>query len=138
MKVLIGVDPHKASVAVAALDEAKGQLLEGASFPQSHTGLRALERWAQRFPERRPKRWRTPEASVATWRGGWQPQASRWWTCRPSSRRGCAYSRVATLARTTDSMPSPPRWPHRATKGWCPSIPRLARRCYDSFLRGAY
>jgi len=53
MKVLIGVDPHKASLAVAALDEAKGQLLERASFPQDRAGLRCLERWARRFPERR-------------------------------------------------------------------------------------
>jgi transposase len=53
MKVLIGVDPHKGSVAVAAVDEAKGQLLERAAFPQSPAGLRALERWARRFPERR-------------------------------------------------------------------------------------
>jgi transposase len=53
MKVLIGVDPHKASLAVAAVDEAKGQLLERASFPQNRAGLRALERWARRFPERR-------------------------------------------------------------------------------------
>ena len=34
MKVLIGVDPHKASVAVAAVDEASGELIERASFPQ--------------------------------------------------------------------------------------------------------
>src|SRR5215203_5681164 len=53
MKVLIGVDPHKGSVAVAAVDEATGELLERAGFPQSHSGLRALERWAKRFPERR-------------------------------------------------------------------------------------
>src|ERR671921_1378069 len=53
MKVLIGVDPHKASLAVAALDEATGELLERASFPQSRVGLRSLERWAERFPERR-------------------------------------------------------------------------------------
>ncbi|CAA9443118.1 MAG: Mobile element protein [uncultured Rubrobacteraceae bacterium] len=53
MKVLIGVDPHKASVAVAAVDEAAGELLERASFPQDRAGLRALERWAKRFPERR-------------------------------------------------------------------------------------
>src|SRR5215210_7272232 len=59
MKVLIGVDPHKGSVAVAAVDEAAGELVERASFPQSRAGLRALERWAKRFPERRPKRWRT-------------------------------------------------------------------------------
>src|SRR5918993_293695 len=53
MKVLIGVDPHKTSVAVAAVDEAAGELLEHASFPQDRTGLRAIERWAKRFPERR-------------------------------------------------------------------------------------
>jgi transposase len=53
MKVLIGVDPHKASLAVAAVDEATGQLLERASFPQDRAGLRALERWARRFAERR-------------------------------------------------------------------------------------
>jgi hypothetical protein len=35
MKVLIGVDPHKASVAVAAVDEAEGELVEHASFPQN-------------------------------------------------------------------------------------------------------
>ena len=70
MKVLIGVDPHKKSVAVAAVDEAKGELLERAGFPQSHSGLRALERWAKRFPERRPKRWRTLAVSEGTWRGG--------------------------------------------------------------------
>src|SRR5215204_217319 len=53
MKVLIGVDPHKASVAVAAVYEAGGELLERASFPQNRAGLRSLERWATRFPERR-------------------------------------------------------------------------------------
>jgi hypothetical protein len=68
MKVLIGVDPHKASLAVAVLDEAKGELLERASFPQDRAGLRSLERWVKRFPERRPKRWRTPAGSVGTWR----------------------------------------------------------------------
>ena len=44
MKVLIGVDPHKASVALAAVDEAKVELLERASFPQNRSGLRAIER----------------------------------------------------------------------------------------------
>src|SRR5215211_632954 len=53
MKVLIGVDPHKASVAVAVVDEATGELLERARFSQNRTGLRSLERWARRFPERR-------------------------------------------------------------------------------------
>jgi transposase len=53
MKVLIGVDPHKGSVAVAVVDEALGELIERASFPQDRAGLRALERWARRFPGRR-------------------------------------------------------------------------------------
>jgi transposase len=53
MKVLIGVDPHKESVAVAAVDEATGELLERAGFPQDRASLRALERWAKRFPQRR-------------------------------------------------------------------------------------
>src|SRR5215203_2089382 len=53
MRVLIGVDPHKTSVAIAAVDEATGELLERAGFPQDRAGLRSLERWARRFPERR-------------------------------------------------------------------------------------
>ncbi len=52
MKVLIGVDPHKAANAVAALDE-HGEVLECAEFSADRRGLRALERWAKRFPERR-------------------------------------------------------------------------------------
>ena len=43
MKVLIGVDPHKASVALAVVDEVLGELIECASFPQNRSGLRALE-----------------------------------------------------------------------------------------------
>jgi transposase len=53
MKVLIGVDPHKASVAVAVIEEAVGELVECASFLQNRAGLRSLQRWAKRFPERR-------------------------------------------------------------------------------------
>jgi transposase len=53
MQVLIGVDPHKASIALAVVDEVVGELVERASFPQNPSGLRAIERWAKRFPERR-------------------------------------------------------------------------------------
>ena len=53
MKVLIGVDPHKTSLALAAVNEEAGELLELASFPQDRSGLSSLERWAKRFPERR-------------------------------------------------------------------------------------
>ena len=52
MEVLIGVDPHKATNSVAAIDES-GELLEHASFPSSRHGLRALRAWAKRFEKRR-------------------------------------------------------------------------------------
>ena len=45
-KVLIGVDPHKATNAVAVIDE-HGELLERAEFSADRQGLRALERWAR-------------------------------------------------------------------------------------------
>ena len=88
MKVLIGVDPHKGSVAIAVVDEAMGELVERASFPQNRAGLRALERWAKRFPERR---WAVENA------GGlgrylaarcWQRPASLWLTFHPSFQHG--------------------------------------------------
>ncbi|HZF59558.1 MAG TPA: IS110 family transposase [Rubrobacter sp.] len=60
MKVLIGVDPHKASVAVAVVDEATGKLVERAAFPQDRcAGLRALQRWA---PAGRKRRWAVENA----------------------------------------------------------------------------
>ncbi len=112
MKVLIGVDPHKASVAVAVIDEVVGEFVECATFPQNRAGLRTLERWAKRFPERGG--WAVENAGGlggGTWPRGWQRPARRWWTCRPSFRHGCECSlaSLATPARTMDSMPSPPR-----------------------------
>src|SRR5215203_7319721 len=53
MKVLIGVDPHKGSVAVAVVDESADEFVERASFPQDRAGLRSLQRWAAQYPERR-------------------------------------------------------------------------------------
>ncbi len=52
MKVLIGVDPHKATNAAVAIDE-HGEVVGQAAFPANRGGIRALERWAKRFPERR-------------------------------------------------------------------------------------
>ena len=51
MEVLIGVDPHKAAHAVAAVDQ-RGELLEHASFGAGRSGLRSLMLWAKRFPKR--------------------------------------------------------------------------------------
>jgi transposase len=52
MEIVIGVDPHKATNVVAAIDE-QGELVGQETFPANRKGLRTLERWAKRFPERR-------------------------------------------------------------------------------------
>jgi hypothetical protein len=65
---LIGVDPHKGSVAVAAIDEALGELLERASFPQDHLGLRALENAGPNAIPSAVGRWRMQAGSVLSWR----------------------------------------------------------------------
>jgi hypothetical protein len=63
MKVLIGVDPHKASVAVAAVEEATGELLELASFPQDlEKALGYSNAGRGGFPSV-DGRWRTPAGS---------------------------------------------------------------------------
>jgi hypothetical protein len=59
MKVLIGVDPHKASVAVAVVDEAVGELIECASFPHNRAGLRAFEDAGRNGSPSVVGRWRT-------------------------------------------------------------------------------
>ncbi len=52
MEVVIGVDPHKATNVVAAIDE-QGELVGQQTFPANRKGLRALQRWAKGFPQRR-------------------------------------------------------------------------------------
>ena len=47
MEVLIGVDPHKATNVVAAVDE-QGEVVGQENFPANRKGMRALERWAKR------------------------------------------------------------------------------------------
>ena len=102
MKVLIGVDPHKASVALAAVDEDLGELLERAAFPQNRDGLRSLERWARRFPERRPKRWRTP----AAWsRNTAEHDAATVPPARPHSRRLVPRAGAPGRARANHPFP---------------------------------
>ena len=65
MKVLIGVDPHKMSLAVAAVDEATGELLERATFPQDRAGLRPSSAGLSASPSV-VGRWRTPVVWVGT------------------------------------------------------------------------
>ena len=137
MKVLIGIDPHKASIALAVVDEVLGELLECASFPHNRAGLRALERSGRSGSPSVVGQWRTPVVSVDTWQGGWQRSASRWWTCRPSFLRECGCSLPATPARTMSWTLWPPRWPPGATGGCLRSIPRPNRKCCDCFPKDA-
>lgn len=52
MKVLIGVDPHKAANSLAVMD-GRGEVVEQARFATNRAGLRSLDRFGRRFPERR-------------------------------------------------------------------------------------
>jgi hypothetical protein len=116
-KVLIGVDPHKASVAVAAGDEVAVELVERASFPQNRVGWRALERWAKRFDERR---W-----AVETAGGLGRYLAQRLAAAGESvvdvpsklSARVRVLSRPATPEKTMSWTPWSPRWPLGVTSG---------------------
>jgi hypothetical protein len=84
MEIVIGVDPHKATNVVAAINE-QGELVGQETFPANRKGLRTLERWAKRFPENAVGLWRTQVASGDPWpRSSWL-QASEWSTSRPSS-----------------------------------------------------
>jgi transposase len=118
MKVLIGVDPHKASVAIAVVDEHVGELLERATLSQNRAGLRSLERWAKRYPK---PRWAVENAGgLGRYLAGRLAAAGESVVDVPPklSARVRVLLRPATPARTMGSMPSPPRWPPRATSGW--------------------
>ena len=66
MEVVIGVDPHKATNVVAAIDE-QGELVGQETFAANRKGLRTLERWAKRFPKRCFGLWRAQVASGVLW-----------------------------------------------------------------------
>ena len=58
-KVLIGVDPRKAAVAVEVVDEVVGEFVECATFAQNRAGLRDLERSKRNGSPSVVGRWRT-------------------------------------------------------------------------------
>jgi len=60
MEVVIGVDPHKVTNAVAAIDE-QGEVIGQETFPATRKGLRDLQRWAKRSRSA-IGRWRAPAA----------------------------------------------------------------------------
>jgi transposase len=137
MKVLIGVDPHKASVAVAAVDEVVGEFVECATFPQNRAGLRSLERWAKRFPERR---WAVENAGgLGRHLAGRLSAAGEAVVDVPPKLSARVRVLSTGNARKTDGLDAlaSALWPPRATNSWRRSIPRPARRRCACFPRGA-
>ena len=112
MKVLIGVDPHKAAVAVAVVDEVVGEFVESATFAQNRAGLRDLQRSKRNGSPSVVRRWRT------LWRSRGRHLAGRLAAAGEESvvdvppklsARVRVLSRAATPARTMSWTPSPPR-----------------------------
>jgi hypothetical protein len=117
--VPIGVDPHKATHAVAAVNE-QGELLEHASFCASRAGLRSLMRWAKRFEKRR---WAVEGASGTSHLLAQHRVVSGERVVdvpAKLSARIRVLSLWATSARTTGWMPS--TWP------WLPGVANDYRR----------
>jgi transposase len=136
MKVLIGVDPHKASVAVAVVDGV-GELVERASFPQNRAGLRSLERWAKRFPERR---WAVENASgLGRHLAGRLAAAGESVVDVPPKLSARVRALSTGNARKNDGLDAlaTALCPPRATSGWRRSTPRPALRYCACFPRGA-
>lgn len=86
MEIVIGVDPHKATNVVAAIDE-QGELVGQETFPANRKGLRTLQSVGQSASRNAVGLWRAQVASDARWhRSSWL-QVSKWWMSRPSSPR---------------------------------------------------
>ena len=136
MKVLIGVDPHKASVAVAVVDEVGG-FVERATFPQNRAGLRALERWAKRYPERR---WAVENAGgLGRHLAGRLAATGESVVVVPPKLSARVRVLSSGNVRKNDGLDAlaTALWPPRATSGWRRWIPRPPRRCCACFLRDA-
>jgi hypothetical protein len=66
MEVVIGVDPHKATNVVVAIDE-QGELVGQETFPANRKGLRTLQRSKQSVSRNVVGLWRAQVASDARW-----------------------------------------------------------------------
>ena len=66
MEIVIGVDPHKATNVVAAIDE-QGELVGQETFPANRKGQRTLQRSKQSASRNAVGLWRTQAASGARW-----------------------------------------------------------------------
>jgi hypothetical protein len=96
--VVVAVDPHKASWAVAAVSPALAPLAT-ISVPVGPQGYRQLRRFAVGWSQV-VWRSRVPADRAGRWSLGWPATGSRRWTCRPSSPPGCGCCPPDTAART--------------------------------------
>lgn len=71
MEIVIGVDPHKATNVVAAIDE-QGEVVGQESFPANRKGLRTLQSVGQSASRSVVGLWRAQAASDDLWpRNSW-------------------------------------------------------------------
>ena len=107
-RVVIGVDPHKASNTLVVID-AHEQVVAEQRFVNDRAGYRSMKTFARSFTASGPGRWKAPAVSGPGWPSGWSPRTSRSSTCLRSCRPGSARSAVAAAARPT--VPTRSRWP---------------------------
>src|SRR3954447_26015939 len=103
-RVVIGMDPYKASVTIEARDSREVLRARG-RFGTDKRNYALMLRTARQWPDRL---WevRAPTGSGARWPSDCWPMVSGCWTCRPSWRPGPGFSTPARAARPTP--PTPP------------------------------
>jgi hypothetical protein len=105
--VIVGVDPHKKSVTIEAIDE-QGKKLATGRFGTATRDYKAMLGYVRRqWPHHR---W------AGRWRSGCSPTVRRWSTSRPSSRHGSGSSTPATPGRPTPPTPTRSRPQHCAPR----------------------
>ena len=82
-----GVDPHKKSVTIEAIDEQGKKLATGRFGTETQDYKTMLDYVRRQWPQHQ---WaiEAPMVSAGRWRSGCWPTGRGWSTCRPSWRRG--------------------------------------------------
>ena len=112
MGVIIGMDPHRSSATIEVVDERSAVVSRG-RFGTDRAGYAAMLAEGRRHGGRDGGRGvgggRLPRHRPAHRASPWCTTVRRCSTCRRACRLRCAFSRPATDARPTRSMPT--RWP---------------------------
>jgi hypothetical protein len=127
--VMIGIDPHKASHTAVAIDDGEAVVAERL-VRATRRQVPELVAWADQLGARE-RTWAVESAGglAICWPNSFWRRAKRWWTSRPSWRRGCGcWARVART-RTTPTMSAPWPSPRCGRRRWCRSGSRTTPRC---------